>query len=446
MNLSTLLAIAVLVMLPASEALPQAASSATPPSADVIAQRRAEQALPRTTVAFDPQAFDKYAGFYQLTPRLILTVSREGEHFFARLTGQQNVEIFPESPTKFFLKVVAAQLSFNLDTDGNVVSATLHQAGQEPTAPRVDEAKAKAIEALAQVPRKIVPRTWQSLPGITPRFLTANTTGEDYDSLFSPDGKTVLFSRTTNGTDWQLMAVPAAGGEPKLFAQTTLPVAATRASWSHRKDGRIAFTGIAPDGAASVWVIDASGGNAREVTAKGLSNQIFYPSWYPDGEHLAVMDGLELVVKRIDLAGGTADVLTDHARVLTGMPSVSPDGQWIVFAGQANKGQPYDQSQNVLWLVSATGGLRTLEANPEHGRAPTWSPDGKRVTFESDRGSPDNRYAIFIIDADGTGLTQVTDYDLNANHSVWSADGRHMTFSAHNPKTNLNGIAIIDLP
>jgi Tol biopolymer transport system component len=444
-NLSTFLAVAVLVMLPVAGALPQAANSTAGPSADVIAQRRIEQALPRTAIAFDPKEFDKYVGYYQLTPRLILSVTRDGEHFLTRLTGQQNVEIFPESPTKFFLKVVPAQLSFNLDQGGNVVSATLHQSGQEFSLPRVDVAVAKAIEALAP-PRKIVPRTWQSLPGITPRFLTSSVGDMDYDSLFSPDGKTVVFSRTTNGTDWKLMTVRATGGDPTPFAQMTLPVAATRANWSPRKGGQIAFTGITLDGLARVWVIDSTGRNAHEVTAKGLSNQIFYPSWYPDGQHLAVMDAQELVIKRIDLAGGTAEVLTDHTSVLTGMPSVSPDGKWIVFAGQVNKGQSYDQSQNILWLVNDTGKLRTLEADPQHGRAPTWSPDGKRVTFESDRGSPDNRYAIFIINADGTGLLQVTDYDLNANHSVWSADGRHMTFSAHNSKTNMDGIAVIDLP
>jgi Tol biopolymer transport system component len=444
---SKCLAVAVLVMLPASRALPQAANSAAAPSTDVFAQRRAEQALPRTAIAFDPKEFDKFVGYYQLSPRLILTVIRDGDHFLVHLTGQQSVEIFPESSTKFFLKVVPAQLSFNLDQGGKVVSATLHQGGQEPSAPRVDDAVAKAIEALAQAPREIVPRTWQSLPGITPRFLTTSAAGsEDYDSWFSPDGKTVLFSRTTNGTDWQLMTVPATGGDPTPFAQTTLPVAATRATWSPRKGGQIAFTGITPDGLARVWVMDSAGRNAHEVTAKGLSNQIFYPSWYPDGKHLAVMDAQQLVIKRIDLVGGTSEVVTDHTSVLTGMPSVSPDGKWIVFAGQANKGQSYDQSQNVLWLVSDTGKLRTLEANPQQGRAPTWSPDGKRVTFESDRGSPDHRYAIFIINADGTGLVQVTDYDLNANHSVWSADGRHMTFSGHNPRTNMNGIAIIDLP
>jgi Tol biopolymer transport system component len=242
------------------------------------------------------------------------------------------------------------------------------------------------------------------------------------------------------------MIVPAVGGAPKPFAKMPLQVAATRASWSPRKNGQIAFTGIAADGSASVWVIDADGTNAHQVAATNLSTQMFYPSWYPDGKRLAAMDGIELVTKRINLAGGPAEVVTDHGKVLTGMPSVSPDGRWIVFAGQANKGQPYDQSQNVIWLVNDAGELHTLEANPQQGRAPTWSPDGKRVTFESDRGSPDGRYAVFIINADGTGLVQVTDYELNANHSVWSADGRLMTFSARDPKTNLYGIAIINLP
>ncbi|MEJ0006850.1 MAG: DUF3471 domain-containing protein [Steroidobacteraceae bacterium] len=443
------LRIAILVVLPASTTLAQDIPSTNPPGPDVVAQRRAEQALPRTAISLDPKLFDNYVGFYQLAPRAILSVTRDGEHFFAQLTGQQRLEIFAESATKFFLKVIAAQLSFNQDSGGKIIGATLHQAGQEVPAPRVDEATAKAIEALAPAPpapRKIVPRTWPSLPGITPRFLTTNSSGEDYDSVFSPDGRTVLFSRTTDEKDWKLMTVPAAGGEVKIFAQMPVPVAATRASWSQRRNGQIAFTGIGADGSASVWVIDANGRNAHVLNVPGLSRQVFYPSWYPDGKHLAVMDGTELVTKRIALAGGAAQVLTDHTQVLTGMPSVSPDGRWIVFAGQANKGQRYDQSQNVIWLVSGTGALHTLEANPQQGRAPTWSPDGTRVTFESDRGSPDGRYAIFNINADGTGLVQVTDYDLNATHSAWSADGRHMTFCARDPKTNGNGIAIIDLP
>ena len=90
------------------------------PSPTLNAERRSEQALPRNVVPFDPAHFDKYVGYYQLGPSTIFTVIRDGDHFFARLTGQINVEFFPESETKFFATVVHAQISFNTDGQGQV--------------------------------------------------------------------------------------------------------------------------------------------------------------------------------------------------------------------------------------------------------------------------------------------------------------------------------------
>jgi Tol biopolymer transport system component len=222
-------------------------------------------------------------------------------------------------------------------------------------------------------------------------------------------------------------------------------VAATRASWS-RQNNRIAFTGIA-NGRTQVWLIDADGSNARPVTAPGLSDQVFYPSWYPDGAALAVMDAHDLVIKKIDLTGGPAVPLTRHAQVMTGMPSVSPDGRWIAFAGQENHGQSYDQTQNSIWLVDPTGVAHLLESDPAQGRAPTWSPDGRRLAFESNRGSLLGLYAIYLVNKDGTSLLQVTDSSLNADHPVWSPDGRRLAFSARSSWLQKGrGIAIIDLP
>jgi Tol biopolymer transport system component len=387
-----------------------------------------------------------YVGYYQLTPNVIVTITRDGDHFLGQLSGQPAFEVFPESPSKFFLKVVVAQISFDSDAAGKVTGLVLHQNGRELPAPRIDEAQAKRVEAARRPVGHPMPRTWAVLTDITPRFLTSTHDGTDYWPCFSPDGTTVLFSRTTDGRNWQLLRVPASGGTAEKFAQSPLPVAATRPNWS-AKSNLIAFTGILADGSSATWVIKSDGTGAHALSAAGLSDQMFYPSWYPDGARLVAMDGRNLVIKRLDLTGAAAVALTRHAQVLTGMPSVSPDGKWVAFAGQKNNGQPYDQEENVIWLLSDSGAINTLEADPVQGRAPVWSPDGTRVAFESDRGGTDGRYAIFVIGRDGAGLTQVTDYALNANHPVWSVDGRRMVFAGLYPGSrNVFGIAIVDLP
>jgi Tol biopolymer transport system component len=196
-----------------------------------------------------------------------------------------------------------------------------------------------------------------------------------------------------------------------------------------------------------VWLINADGTQPRQLASAGLSERVLYPSWYPDGKALAVVDAEEQVIKRIDRERLTAVPVTDRKQVLTGMPSVSPDGRWIAFAGQRNFGQVYDQTKNSIWIVGDTGALRTVEPVPGQGRTPAWSPDGQSLAFESNRGSSSNQlYAVFTVNRDGTGLRQITPYDLNANHPAWSPDAGHLVFSARHTKDSDNtGIAIVDI-
>jgi Tol biopolymer transport system component len=279
----------------------------------------------------------------------------------------------------------------------------------------------------------------------TSRFLTSGSL--DYWPCFSPDGNSVLFSRRVDGSaPWSLWIVATAGGEPRPLMRAALAVSATRANWSSQ-NRLIAFTGTSADGKSTVWIVDSDGSNPHPVAATGLSDQVVYPSWYPDGKQLAVMDAHDQVIKRIDLNGGAAVTLTRHDQVLTGMASVSPDGKWIAFAGQANVGQQYDQTRNSIWLLSgATGMLRELEEPPQQGRAPTWAPDGERLAFESDRGSWGRSYTVFIISRDGTRPRQVTGYELNATHPVWSPDGRRLVFASAPDWPQASRIAIVDLP
>jgi D-alanyl-D-alanine-carboxypeptidase/D-alanyl-D-alanine-endopeptidase len=92
----------------------------------------------RTQVAVDPSILPRYVGRYQFAPTVFLTVTQKDRQLFVQLTGQAAYEVYPESPTKFFLKVVDAQVSFESDADGKVTAAILHQNGRDQRAARVE--------------------------------------------------------------------------------------------------------------------------------------------------------------------------------------------------------------------------------------------------------------------------------------------------------------------
>lgn len=80
-------------------------------------------------VKVDPKIYDAYVGRYELTPSFILTISREGDRLLAQATGQPQFELFAESETKFFLKVIDAKVTFVKDDTGKITHLILHQGG-----------------------------------------------------------------------------------------------------------------------------------------------------------------------------------------------------------------------------------------------------------------------------------------------------------------------------
>ncbi len=91
----------------------------------------------RTAVEVDPAIYDAYVGRYRLTEDLVFAVTRQGARLFVQLTGQPRFEVFPESETKFFLRVVDAQITFGRADDGSVDHLVLHQGGVDQRAARI---------------------------------------------------------------------------------------------------------------------------------------------------------------------------------------------------------------------------------------------------------------------------------------------------------------------
>lgn len=91
---------------------------------------------PHKEIQVSPQLLAKYAGVYALGPGVDVTMTVEDGRLMTQITGQPKLELFAESETKFFLKVVEAQTEFFVDASGAVTHMVIHQGGQDTKATR----------------------------------------------------------------------------------------------------------------------------------------------------------------------------------------------------------------------------------------------------------------------------------------------------------------------
>jgi CubicO group peptidase (beta-lactamase class C family) len=82
-------------------------------------------------VKVDPVVLARYVGTYQLTPTFSVTITLEGDQLMTQATNQEKFPLYPESQTKFFLKVVKSEVEFFPDDKGQVSYLIIHQGGQD---------------------------------------------------------------------------------------------------------------------------------------------------------------------------------------------------------------------------------------------------------------------------------------------------------------------------
>jgi serine-type D-Ala-D-Ala carboxypeptidase/endopeptidase len=91
----------------------------------------------RTAITVTREILQRYVGTYQLGPQFVLEITLPDSVLQVRPTGQDVADLFPESETDFFFKVVDAQITFTRDAQGNVTGLVLHQNGNDLAARRI---------------------------------------------------------------------------------------------------------------------------------------------------------------------------------------------------------------------------------------------------------------------------------------------------------------------
>jgi hypothetical protein len=100
----------------------------------------ADEPAERKVVTVARAMLDAYVGRYELTPALKLTLRRHREHLFAQLSGQPPFEVYPESETTFFWKIVDAKFTVVKDDAGAVTGMLFEQGAIKLKGKRVADA------------------------------------------------------------------------------------------------------------------------------------------------------------------------------------------------------------------------------------------------------------------------------------------------------------------
>ncbi len=164
---------------------------------------------------------------------------------------------------------------------------------------------------------------------------------------------------------------------------------------------RIAYTRMEP-GRSTVEIAALDGSETRElVSGSGPWSQ---PRWSPDGRRLVVVSGQGSAARLylIDASGGDPRPVTAADPGLPQSdPDWSPDGGRIVF--RRGEGQA---AEIAVVDVQGTGATTALTDNDTEDHSPAFSPSGERIVFVSRR--PDSRWNLWVMDADGSDMESLT--------------------------------------
>ncbi|MBO9618795.1 MAG: PD40 domain-containing protein [Niabella sp.] len=242
-------------------------------------------------------------------------------------------------------------------------------------------------------------------------------------NIVNPDAAQTSVTNLVEGTYQFELKVTDAGG---LMSKDTVKVTVNPKPWTPppctANCGRIVFIS-GRDGNDEIYSCDSNGTNVIRLTNNPAADEL--PTWSPDGTRIAFISDRDGSTGLYTMnADGSNVVRLATTNMLSDPPTWSPDGTKIAYSASG-------AGNFSIWVVGTlpNGAAPTvLFGQGNKNYSPAWSPDGSRLAFLSDRVAYDFFEDIVLINADGSGLTNLT-FDDNFDELAWSPDGTKLAFS-----------------
>ena len=270
-----------------------------------------------------------------------------------------------------------------------------------------------------------------SLQDLSVRPLTSPIAQEyDCEPAFSPDGARVAFERgSIAGLGKDLFVVPISGGEPHRLTFDN----AWGGSPAWTQNGSEIVFSSNRGGPMNLWRVSANGGPPSPIP--GVGAIAYAPSISRKGHQLAYEhDTFDTAIWRISLKdkthslGHSTPVIRARGMINT-RPNFSPDGKKVVFESDR-------LGFSDIWYCDSDGSNCT-QLTSMHGTAGTarWSPDGHRIAFEF---QGQHYYDVYVLDVpDGRPRRLVTFPEGDNGAPNWSRDGNWIYFYSSHEKGSL---------
>jgi Tol biopolymer transport system component len=256
------------------------------------------------------------------------------------------------------------------------------------------------------------------------RQLTTNPE-DDAQSDWAPDGRDIAYRirKPLQRTNFEVSRMTAAGqGQTRLTFSPEGEASSQPTWWPDRS--RLLFR-RSRSGASEMWTMGINGESPQMQPDDPPGHQ-FYPSVSPDGTRLlfasvsSTPGDTDRAIATQSPAGGPVTTLFDFPGAYDSAPAWSPDGTKIAFESNLDVFGVNPTRDMEIWVMNADGSNPTmLTDNTLHDEGPAWSPDGTLLAYSS--GADNLHLDITVMTTAGQQLRTLTDYAGRDESPDWQA-------------------------